>query len=309
MASSSSAAFDIPASRRPFKRRRASNKRVAIQRRPALVVVAGGFEAAGRAVFAVAKVLAKLLVLVGLMAAVYFGGRWAVTRVVNSPKFLLEAIEVSGQQRATRDEIIATAGIGPGDRLLAIDTDEVAEKLIGHPWVGEARVSRRLPGTLVIEVVERKAAAAVSLGGGLYLLDGTGRPFKRATAAEAVDLPVITGIDRTRYVDHRLASEAAFREALTIVDAWKTNPKRPALSEINVAPRHGFTAFLTDGGAEIRLGRHEYARKLARLDQILEAVTKSGEGAGAVRVVHLDGSGGSRIPVHLQAPPTPEAQP
>jgi cell division protein FtsQ len=299
----SSAALDIPAPRRPFKRRRASNKRVAIQRRPTLVVVAGGFEVAGRAIFAVIKVLAKLLVLIGLMAAVYFGGRWTIARVVNSPRFVLDEIQVSGQQRASREEIIATAGVAPGDRLLAIDTDKVAGKLIEHPWLGEARVTRRLPGTLTIEVVERKAAAVVTLGGGLYLIDGTGRPFKRATAAEAVDLPVITGIDRTRYVDHRPASEAAFREALTIVDAWKTNPKRPALSEINVAPRHGFTAFLTDGGAEIRLGRHEYARKLARLDQILEAVSKSGEGAGAVRVVHLDGSGGSGIPVHLQPAP------
>ena len=299
----SSAALEIQARRRPFKRSRASNKRVIIQRRPPLVVVAGGVEAAARAILAVTRVLAKLLVLISLMVVVFFGGRFAIARMVNSPHFTLSEIEVKGGRQAPRDEIIAAAGIAPGDRLLAIDTDDVAERLIGHPWVGEARVSRHLPGTLVIEVIERQAAGVVNLGG-LYLIDRNGRPFKRATSVEAVGLPVITGIDRSQYVDHREPCEAAFREALAIAIAWAANAKRPSLSEINVAPRHGFTAFLTEGGAEIRLGRGQYDRKLARLDQILEAVSKTeggdGNGAGAVRVVHLDGSGGSRVPVHLQ---------
>jgi cell division protein FtsQ len=296
--STSTATADLPASRRSSKRRRASNRRVSIQRRPPVVVVAEGLQSAGRAVFTVLRVLAKLLVLVGLLVAVVGGGRVVAAHVVASPQFALAAVEVRGVARAGRSEILAATGVKLGDALLALDTDKLAARIAEHPWVAEARVGRRLPATLVIDVVERRARAAVNLGG-LYLVDGEGHPFKRATAAEAVGLPVITGIERPQYVDHRGPCEAAFREALTIVTAWARKPGRPPLSEVNVAPRHGFTVFLADTGAEIRLGRNEYDRKLARLDQILEAVKASGAGVGTVRVVHLDGEGGNRVPVHL----------
>jgi cell division protein FtsQ len=279
-------------------RRRASNRRVAVQRRAPLVAVADGFGAVGRGIAAVVRVLAKLLVLVGLLIALVGGGRLAIKHVVASPQFSLAQIQVTGTRRASEGEILAISGVAPGDRLLALDTDAIAAKIIEHPWVAEARVSRRLPAGLAIEVTERKAAAVVNLGA-LYLVDAAGRPFKRATPAEALGLPVVTGLERSQYVDHREPCEAAFREAVSIAAAWSSNPRRPRLSEVNVAPRHGFTVFLADGGAEIRLGRGQYDRKLARLDQILEAVKASGTG---VRVVHLDGPTGSRVPVRLSLP-------
>jgi cell division protein FtsQ len=289
----------IETARRPV-RRGSANRRVSVQRRAPLVAVAEGLGSIGRGVYAVVRVLAKLLVLVGLLILVVGGGRLAIRHVVASPQFALEQIQVTGTGKASEQEIIEASGATVGDRLLALDTDAIAAKVAEHPWVAEARVSRRLPAALAIEIVERKAAAVVNLGG-LYLVDGSGRPFKRASAAEAAGLPVVTGIERSQYVDHREPCEAAFREALAILAAWGKNPRRPALSEVNVAPRHGFTVFLADGGAEIRLGRSEYDRKLARLDQILEAVKASGAG---VRVVHLDGSTGSRVPVRLTLPST-----
>jgi cell division protein FtsQ len=279
-------------------RRRSNNRRVSVQRRAPLVAVADGLGSIGRGVLAVVRVLAKLLVLVGLLVVLVGGGRIAVQHVVASPQFALDQIQVTGTGKAREHEIIDASGVALGDRLLALDTDAIAAKVALHPWVAEARVSRRLPAGLAIDIVERKAAAAVNLGG-LYLVDGSGRPFKRATSAEAAGFPVITGIERSQYVDHREPCEAAFREALAIVAAWSKNPRRPALSEVNVAPRHGFTVFLADGGAEIRLGRTEYDRKLARLDQILEAVKASGVG---IRVVHMDVSTGSRVPVRLSLP-------
>ncbi len=288
------AAADYSAPTRSSKRR-ARNRRVAVQRRPPVMVVADGVQSVGRAILAVVRVLAKLLVLVGLLIVVVVGGRFVVKHVVASPQFALAAVDVRGTLRSSRDEIVAAAGVETGDALLALDTDRLARRIAENPWVAEARVSRRLPSTLVVDVVERRARAAVNLGG-LYLVDGDGHPFKRATVAEAVGLPVITGIERPQYVDHRGPSEAAFREALTIVTAWNRRPGRPPLSEVNIAPRHGFTAFLADSGTEIRLGRNDYDRKLARLDQILEAVKASG--AGAI-LVHLDGEGGNRVPVQL----------
>ncbi len=276
-------------------------------RRAAAAVVADQIGNVGRAVWNVVRVLAKLLVLVGLMVALVGGGKILIGTIVASPHFALSRIDVVGTARVPEAEVLALAGVVPGDRLLSIDTDAVAERLATeHPWVAEARVSRRLPSVLSIEITERRPAAVVNLGG-LYLIDAAGRPFKRAAAAEAVGLPVITGLERSQYVDHPDATLAAFREALAIVGQWNEKAGRPPLSEVNVQPRHGFTIFLAESGAEIRFGRGQYDRKLARLDQILEALKGRG-GAESVRVVHLDGSSGNRIPVRLATDAT-ETQP
>jgi cell division protein FtsQ len=192
------------------------------------------------------------------------------------------------------------AAVAPGDKLLGVDTDAVAARIATHPWVASVRASRRLPSSLVIEVTERHAVAVAALSG-LYLIDESGRPFKRATMDEADGLPVLTGIDRGRYAQMRDVSEAAFREALVVLRQYRERPSRPPVGEISIDPGFGFSLLLLEGGAEIRLGQGNYSKKLAQLDQILEAVVaKEMGGLSALRIVHLDLPESGRIPVLLR---------
>jgi len=295
---------DLRASSSEARRRRAAaNRRVSFQRRAPIVAVAEGVGVLGRVLLSVARVMAKVLLVLGLVGTLFFGGKLALAHVMDSPRFALREVTVSPTSRVSEDEVLALARVEAGDRLLALDTDAIAARVAEHPWVAEARVSRQLPSGLNIEVTERRATA-VALLGALYLLDDNGRPFKRATVAEADGLPVITGLERSTYVDHRQPAEAAYREALAIVAAWGKGANRPPLGEVNLSPRYGFTVFLLDGGAEIRLGRGDYDRKLARLDQIFEAVEANGADGSAVRVVHLDGGNLSKISVGLELPET-----
>ena len=58
---------------------------------------------------------------------------------------------------------------------------------------------------------------------------------------------------------------------------------------------------LLEGGAEIRLGRGDYGKKLAQFDQILEALRAKGMGGrSALRIVHLDLPESGRVPVLLR---------
>jgi cell division septal protein FtsQ len=288
-----------------FKRRR--NQRVVVAR-PSLFVVAGDLlRAAALRLAMVGKVLATLACLAGAV----FGGRQLVRHVVASPRFALRDVRADATLHVSRDEILALAGAEPGDRLLAIDTDAVAARVATHPWVQTVRVRRQLPSALAIDVVERRAVASALLGT-LYLIDESGRPFKRATLDEADGLPVITGVARDQYTLARAASEAAFREALSLLALYRADDElraarraggapgpatRPALSEIHVDPRAGYSLVLYDGGGEILLGRDEWPAKLARLDEILGAL--GARGPAALRAVHLEGPSRDRIAVRL----------
>jgi hypothetical protein len=82
-------------------------------------------------------------------------------------------------------------------------------------------------------------------------------------------------------------------------------PFRPALSEIHIDPRYGFSLLLDDGGGEIRLGRGDYPDKLERLDRILAGLRNLGASVPAVvRTVHLDGPNRDRVPVRLADSPS-----
>jgi len=299
----------LAAQRRGWLRRR-RNQRVVVQRTSLLVLAGEGLRAVALRLALLGKVVATLALVAGAVVA----GRHLVRHVVASPRFALREVRADSTLHVSRDEIVALAGVELGDRLLAIDTDAVAARVAAHPWVASVRVRRQLPSALAVDVVERRAVASALLGT-LYLLDDSGRPFKRATLDEADGLPVVTGVARDQYTLARFASEAAFRDALKLLALYRANDElavarrsggapgpatRPALSEIHVDPRAGYSLVLYDGGGEILLGRDEWPSKLARLDEILAAVGP--RGPAALRAVHLEGPNQDRVAVKL-APP------
>jgi cell division protein FtsQ len=279
--------------------RRRGNRRTVVQRRSLLLLIWAGLTSLARTGWRVAKILGKVLAVLAALAGALLGGHWALRQVVDSPRFRVQHIDIAATLHTRQDELLALAEVAEGDRLLTVDTDAVAARVARHPWIAAAKVSRHLPATLQIELSERKAAAAVAMES-LYLIDESGRPFKRARMDEADGLPVFTGIGREAFAKQPEAGAGAFREAMSLVNQYLSRPGRPALSEVNIDPRFGFSLVLLDGGAEIRLGRGETSKKLARFDQILEAVGKEDLGGlPAVRIVNLD-LGGGRVPVLLR---------
>ena len=285
-----------------FKRR--SNRRITVQTPSLGAWMAEVFRAIGRKLV----VLAKAAVVVAFVAASVFAVRAVVRHVVASPRFAVRDVRVTfavDQDRqdkpatphVTADEVRELAGVDIGDKLLAVDADAVAKLLASHPWIASARVRRELPSVLAVEITERRAVASALLGS-LYLLDADGRPFKRATFEEADGLPVITGVTREQYAALRHASEAVFREAIGLVDAYGTDPARPKLSEVHVDARSGFSLVLMDGGGQVRLGRGAVEGKLARMDRIIAALGP--RGAAGVATVYLDGPAADRVTVRLR---------
>jgi cell division protein FtsQ len=296
--------------RRPWFGFRRSNRRITVESRSPAVWVGDRLAALARRLLGLGKVAAAALVLV----LVVLIGRLAVGHVVASPRFSVREVRATPSVHAGTDELVRLAGVSLGDRLLAVDTDAVAARLARHPWVAAAHVRRELPSTLAIDVVERRAfAAALVQGAGLYLVDEAGRPFKRATLDEADGLVVLTGVSRAQYAALSAASEAAFREALDLLALYRRagagegdgaggEGRRPALSEIHIDPRNGYSLFFYEGGGEIRLGRGRYPEKLERLDRILGALPRAGRGgrgAAALRTLHLDGPSLDRVPIRL----------
>ena len=74
-----------------------------------------------------------------------------------------------------------------------VSVAEIRRRLLGYGWVKDARVSRRLPDTLVIDIVERRPAALWQNQGQLALIDSEGVVLDRVPVDKMPDLPLLIG--------------------------------------------------------------------------------------------------------------------
>ena len=84
------------------------------------------------------------------------------------------------------------AGAGKPPQPL-VDVSAIRERLIGFGWVKDARVSRRLPDTLVIDIVERRPAALWQDKSQLTLIDAEGVVLDKVVISRMPDLPLLIG--------------------------------------------------------------------------------------------------------------------
>lgn len=91
-----------------------------------------------------------------------------------TPALSVDAVRVVGAELLSADEVRAAAGIRRGTPLARVDVDAVDRRVAALPPVREVRVGRDLPGTIVIRIAERTAAAVVEQSGGLWLIDAAG---------------------------------------------------------------------------------------------------------------------------------------
>jgi cell division protein FtsQ len=74
-----------------------------------------------------------------------------------------------------------------------VDAAAIRDRLLKFGWVKDARVLRRLPDTLVIDIVERKPAALWQSQGQLALIDSSGVVLDRVPVDKMPDLPLLIG--------------------------------------------------------------------------------------------------------------------
>ena len=233
-----------------------------------------------------AAAICRMALAVALSAGISFGGwqlfRWSTTTSL----FALREIRFAGLVHASERDLLARSGLHPGTNLMSIDLAAAARAVEAHPWVASARLARSFPGTVLVEIVEHRAAAQVQLGG-LYLIDEEGRVFKRLAAEDGVDVPLVTGVSREAWLRDKGAAQLRLYSALHLLEAWRAEGlPAAALEEIRLEEHGGFTAFARDGAGlqEVRLGPRDLPLQLRRLEQLRAALARRGEHAARIEL-------------------------
>jgi cell division protein FtsQ len=136
--------------------------------------------------------LAVLLAVVGGLVSAPWWGPDVLSRLAY---FRVRRIVIDGARYATAAELQHRMGV---DTTWSVWTDRerVARRLRAHPLVADARVERRLPGTLHAIVVEKVPVALAAVRDGFVVYDSAGErlPIEPGRVG-GVDAPVIAARD------------------------------------------------------------------------------------------------------------------
>jgi cell division protein FtsQ len=117
----------------------------------------------------------------------------AAGQAIGRAGFTVKRVDVKGIRRMDSKPVYALALDQQEMAMPLVDVHAIRARLLRYGWVKDARVSRRLPDTLVIDIVERKPAALWQDKQRLALIDAEGVVLDRVPVDKMPDLPLLIG--------------------------------------------------------------------------------------------------------------------
>ena len=200
---------------------------------------------------------------IGLLA----GYRWLTT----ISYFTIKDIQVTGNSRMATPDLLTQAEVHPGMNLLAVNMENVEALLTKSPWIESAQVTRALPDTLKIRVVEREPSYLVQYEDKLCYADAQGRIIDAAQPDKFVSLPQVeveSGMERHLPMLEELRQAIADKQTPFGLDqvAW-----------IRLSWRYGMEIRLMDKNMLLCVGVDDWKNNLTHLGLVWNDLAKRGE--------------------------------
>ena len=220
----------------------------------------------------------------------------------------VKRVEISGIKHMDRLPVYAVALDQQTTAMPLLDLEAIRQKLLKFNWVADARVSRRLPDTLLVDIVERQPVAIWQYHQKLNLIDRDGRVLAPVDLAAMPDLPLLIGPD----ANHREAALANLLDAAPPLKPMIAGATWIGGRRWDLRFQSGETLSLPEGEAEAR-------RALAKFQRMDQAARLLGQGFVRfdmrvpgkffVRVTRDPGVGVRDLKAAAAAAPTASAQP
>lgn len=208
-------------------------------------------------------IIARAVVIV---AAVIALSAWGGQRLMASDMFVVRDITVRGNERLSTGQVeMLLAGIR-NENVFLVDFEHYRRQVMDSSWVEQVTLSRILPATIVVDVVERTPMLVARFNQQLYLVDRTGTIVDEYRAEHhAFDLPIVDGLlgpaeSGEAAVDAgRMAGTAALFD-----DMASRSDLQHRLSQVDVTNPRDVVVMIDDDPAWLHLGEAAFVDRLQR---------------------------------------------
>ena len=197
--------------------------------------------------------------------------------------FKAEEVTVTGASVLSKTQVLKQARVDQGINILSLNLSAARKRLLAHPWIAEAIVSRELPAKIHISIIEHKPMAVIDLGR-RFLINTSGAIFKEVAATDPDNLPVIKGLE---FSDIHVKGEDRSRPFDAVLKVLQLAQTSESVVPINLIKRiqvdrdTGLTIYAPDFESglvkAIRIGYHDYPSKYAGLKNVLVYLKKRPE--------------------------------
>jgi cell division septal protein FtsQ len=197
--------------------------------------------------------------LLAIVVVVSLAGALADARV-----FKVSHVALTGNVQLTDADVNALLAGLTDESILRVKLAQYRLRLLASPWIASAELSRLLPSTVQVRIVERRPLFAARLHGQLYLVDAAGVIIDRfGPQYRQFDLPIVDGLlnetEAGPAVDAaRLGLAQRFIREVSGRADWLSR-----ISQLNVSNPRNAVVLIQGEPAELRLGDEKF---LARLD-------------------------------------------
>lgn len=117
-----------------------------------------------------------------------------IASLAGSAGFEVRRVDVRGVKHLNELKVYERILAEKDQAMPLVDIHALRDELMQLSWVEDARVSRQLPDTLVVDIVERTPHAVLRKADKLVLIDATGHELETVNAARAKGKLILSGL-------------------------------------------------------------------------------------------------------------------
>ena len=231
----------------------------------------------GRAWRAVRTTIAFVLA-VGIVA----GGALIYRSFATSKLFTLRNVELRGDVRAPRSELISSVYQNAAEGLWWTDLEDLRSKLREHSWVRDVEVVRVLPDTLRVTITEREPYTVARLEtGALVWVDRDGvildeQGSFKSSGTETRELPLLSGLGEGSDKATKEANRKLVRSFETLVESLSQGqpPLIERVDEVRFDELDGVHLQITGQRIKVIASPDDIAGQLKKALAVIDAVER-----------------------------------
>jgi cell division protein FtsQ len=187
---------------------------------------------------------------------------------LHSSIFNVTQIEVLGNNKVSKEEVLALSGLTPGINIFGFNEAACAQAIEAHPMIKSVAIARKLNRSVAITINERQIWALMPYGDLFLCVDDTGICFDKLNHTTIDNVPIITMDQMPEFVN---LGQAVNTQATDMVkQVWQALPadEQQAISDFHYQNQENTLNIYTIKGTEILFGN------LDRLDEKVKTLAQ-----------------------------------
>jgi cell division protein FtsQ len=215
------------------------------------------------------RLLVRGAIALAIVVAVGGGALWLLT----APKFAVARVETDRYRFSDRAELEWRLRWALGRNIWRFDTGAFTDSLRTLPWVRDAAVTRLLPASLHVRLLEWRPLVVVAGAGDRDVLVENGRRLRLPDLLPPLDLPLL--VDRVGDAGRGLAPRdaAVLCELVEAVRSTGLETAHPV--DFVLRDERGLSLVLAGEGGRLILGREGFAARLTRYLGVRDSIPDS----------------------------------